>query len=110
MASTPTPVKLKKHHAGYRSWTTDWYDDNGCRRTKRIGKEGSLTARQAKAQFETWKQTEWCKAHVKNPDATAGGFTVADLARQYRDFAKTKYVKKGKVTTQIDQVNAAMDL
>jgi integrase len=108
MASHPTPVKLKPHH-GYQSWTSDWYDDLGKRRTKRFGKEGELSASVAKAMYRTWLRTEWeTKPHVRNPDGDGKAMTVAQLAQAYHDHAETVYRKNGRLTSTMGQVKAAM--
>lgn len=107
--SEPTPVSLRAHHE-YRSWTTDWYDDTGRRRSKRFGREGSLSEREAKARFRNWKRNEYDKrGTVRNPDGTTR-FTIHQLCQAYLDYAAKVYVKNGEQTAHMNQVRAAMTI
>jgi integrase len=106
--SQPTPVSLRPHH-GYKSWSTDWYDDQGHRRTKRFGKEGEVSRATARGLFNRWMKNEWeAKPFVRNPDDPTL-FTVRMLAEGYKAVAKTLFVKNGKPTSHVHQVNAGMD-
>ena len=105
--SHPTPVKLKAHH-GYQSWTTDWRDEQGHRRTKRFGKESELTAREAAARFQFWLISEWhAKPHVRCPE-DPGARTVRQIAEAFADHVRTYYVKNGRPTTYVEQVETSM--
>jgi integrase len=108
MASTPTPLSLRKHHA-HRSWTTDWYDDHGHRRMKRFGKEGEVSVKEARARYQNWLGAEFSKEEIKNPQGEAAKYTVDQLCDDYWAFAQQHYVKAGKPTSFLSQVKCALD-
>lgn len=108
MATEPSPLSLRPHH-GYRSWTTDWYDHQGHRRTRRFGKEHDTPRKVARARFNNWKRSEYdTKAHVRNPDDPLA-YTVTMLCDDYERHAAGIFVKNGKPTTHMSQVRAALD-
>lgn len=109
MPTEPTELSLRPHHKAYRSWTTDWYDDQGHRRTKRFGKERETTRKVARARFNNWKRNEFdAKAHVRNPD-DPDAYTVGMLCDDYEKHAKSIYRKNGKPTSHMLQVAPALD-
>ncbi len=108
MASNPTPVSLRAHH-GYRSWTTDWYDDKGRRRTKRFGKETEVGAKEAKSKFRNWIGEFNAKEEVRNPSGESATYTVNMLCDEYWKFAQAHYVKHGEGTSFLTQVKSALD-
>jgi integrase len=92
-----------------RAWTTDWYDAGGCRRTKRFGREGKVSRRHAQARYDDWLANEWQpKEHVRNPAGDLARYRVADLCDDYQAHAGTIYVKRGRQTTTMSEVIAAL--
>ncbi len=111
--SQPVDVRLMDHH-DYKSWTTFWYGPerkpNGVlrRHTKRFGKEGEVTKKQATLLFRRWYDDEW-KPRRREAGKTAGGYSVKDLAKDYHAYAQGIYKKNGKKTTHLGQVKRAME-
>lgn len=109
MATTPTAPTLQKHHDG-RSWTSYWRDDAKRLRTKRFGKEGEVSERQATARYNNWLKTEWHqKPHVQNPDSDPANYTATMLAKDYRAYADRAFVKNGKPTGHAYESTVAMN-
>lgn len=111
--SEPADVQLMGHHA-YKSWSTYWYGPdrkaNGVlrRHTKRFGKEGEITKKQARALFRRWLDDEFEPRRHKAGE-TAKAYTVKDLTGDYYAYAQGIYRKNGKKTTHIGQVKRAME-
>lgn len=107
MASDPTPLRASPHHE-YKSWTSTWYDAQGHRRTKRFGKVDEVKRKVALARFNNWLHTEYkAKQHVRNPD-DPDLYTAGMLADEYLRHAAAMYLKNGKPTSHMEQVNAAL--
>jgi integrase len=102
--SEPTPLRLSAHHT-YKSFTTTWWDAQGHRRTKRFGREGEVTRREADARYSDWLRNEFApKAHVRNP-SDPNAITVAKLACDYEEYAKKVFVKRDAPTGHMSNVH-----
>jgi integrase len=107
MATNPTPMRASPHHA-YKSWTSTWYDDQGHRRTKRFGRIDEVTRKIATAKYKHWLRNEWeAKGYVRNP-LDPHGYNIARLADRYGQVCLGIYLKRGKLTSHIDQVRSAL--
>jgi hypothetical protein len=112
--SEPTGVTLRPHHA-YQSWTTDWYgpdykDDGTLRRhTKRFGKEGEVTAMQARRAFRRWLEDVWQPRYNRKAGEIANGYLIESLAKDYYAHAQKIYRKNGEETSHVGQVKRAME-
>lgn len=107
MATEPTKPRLFAHH-GHKTWTSAWRDDQGRRRTKRLGKENEVPRKLALMNWKKWREEEWVKDSVRNPDGGGRSGTCQTLALDYLGHAKTMYRKNGKLTTAMYAVSAAM--
>jgi integrase len=104
MATFPTEPTLQPHHDG-KSWTTYWRDDVGKMRVKRLGKHTVVNAREAKARFRQWLDSEWkVKDSIRNPGGAVAKFTCTRLAALYLRFAHKTFRKEGKPTTHVTGV------
>lgn len=109
MATVPAPPKPSPHHAGYKSYSTSWYDEHGQRHFKRFGKVGETTKAAATAAYTRWINSEW---NIKPQVRDGSGkfiFTVRELAEKYAELARLRYSKNGKLTSSIDQVEHALN-
>jgi integrase len=109
--SEPSDVALVAHHA-YKSWSSSWWgpdrkpDGSLRRHTKRFGKEGEMTPKEARAAFRRWYQDDWkADVTVRVPST----YTVTDLCKDYYAYAQTIYVKNGRQTSAVAQVKRAME-
>ncbi len=108
MPTFPTQPKLHKHHGGH-SWTSYWRDDFHKMHVKRFGREGEMTARQARATFQLWIEQEWKeKESIRNPAGTAASYSCTRLASQYLRYAHRTFRKHGQPTSHVTQVRYAM--
>jgi integrase len=108
MATIPTQPSLQQHH-GHYSWTSYWRDDDGKMHTKRFGKQGDLSAQQARRSYQFWMDTQWnAKDHVRNPRGSAATYTASKLAAEYLWYAHKVFRKGGKQTSHMWQVKYAM--
>jgi integrase len=114
--SEPTDVALAPHHDDYQSWTSTWYGPdrkpNGKlrRHTARFGKDGEVTAKQARAAFRRWLEKTWRPRYARKLGEEVGTcYTVADLTKDYWTYAQKVYKKNGKGTTHLGQVKRAME-
>ena len=107
MATTP-PKPTKQVLKGRQIWRTRWYDDAGTRRQKNFGYADEVTERQAKAAYAVWLSSWTTQDRVKNPNATAQIYSVADLAADYLAHAKRVFVKHGRMTSTCWNVAYAM--
>ncbi len=101
--SKPLPPRLLPHH-GYKSWTTTWYDAERSRRTKRFGRQGQVSAKEARALYDHWMSDQFKRL---SPGRSAA-YTVAELAVDFATHAATVYRKNGELTTHKWQIGAAM--
>ena len=59
--------------------------------------------------FHNWMADDWrAKDQIKNPTGMQAIYTVSMLADAYLSEAQTRYLKNGKVTSHVSQVEAAM--
>lgn len=94
---------------GVKKWRTRWYDSRGVRRQHVLGPVAELSARQARARWQMWLDTQWKKhEHVRDPAGSAANYTVRQLAVDYLEFAKATFVKDGAVTSHVWNVMYGM--
>lgn len=101
--STPAPPKPAPHHA-YKSWTTTYYE-HGKRHFKRFGKVDETTKAIAHARYREW----FGKWQAGSAAGGLDGYTVRELCVKYAELARKRYVKGGKLTSHIDQVEHALN-
>jgi integrase len=105
MATQPTQLSVMGG-----TWSTQWYDDSGRRRTKRFGNASKITEKVARRRYQNWLVTWNNDPTVSNPDADRP-LLVADVVAKFKEHAATTYVRSdGSPTGETEQVAYALDV
>ncbi|MBC8105898.1 MAG: tyrosine-type recombinase/integrase [Anaerolineae bacterium] len=107
MATEPSMPVRKRSKNRPDIWRTRWYDDAGKQQDKTFGYCDDVSERQMRARFTAWYQTWKLNRQIRNP-GTAAVAGVSALADAYLAWAKTAFVKHGRMTSTVWNVAYAM--
>lgn len=102
--SEPTLPKPQPHH-GYRSWTSSWRDAKGRPHSRRFGRVGEVSKREAHAKYRAFIVNEFPKLVA----ADEIKYSVQNLCDDWIDTLDTRYIVEGKRTASANKVKVALE-
>lgn len=102
--SEPTTPKPQPHH-GYQSWTSSWRDDQGRPHSRRFGRVGKVSKREAYNRFRQFIVDEYPKL----AEADQVRYSVKSLCTDWLDALQNRYTIDGKRTASANKVQVALE-